>query len=153
MATRIQSPSKSGPLQATVVKPSRSVKSGKKQPVTVVAEASISVDNLNSDMVADLRKLAGMNQTMFARLISISTRTLANIESGHEPTESVLRRIIEIRRLFDSLSEVISPTTFGKWLTAPNPAFDGFKPIELIDRGEIDRIWSMIYFLKSGVAF
>jgi hypothetical protein len=50
------------------------------------------------------------------------------------------------------LSEVISPTTFGKWLTAPNPAFDGFKPIELIDRGEIDRIWSMIYFLKSGVA-
>jgi hypothetical protein len=25
------------------------------------------------------------------------------------------------------------------------------KPLEVIDRGEGDRIWSMIYFLRSGV--
>jgi hypothetical protein len=28
----------------------------------------------------------------------------------------------------------------------------GLKPIEVIERGEVDRIWQMIFFLRSGVA-
>jgi hypothetical protein len=30
--------------------------------------------------------------------------------------------------------------------------FDGLKPIEVIERGEVDRIWQMIVYLRSGVA-
>lgn len=48
--------------------------------------------------------------------------------------------------------EVIDPDFLGRWLQTPNDAFDGLKPLEVIDRGESDRIWSMIYFLRSGVA-
>ncbi len=40
--------------------------------------------------------------------------------------------------------------SIGTWLLKPNAAFDGLKPIEVIDRGEIDRLWSMIYYLRSG---
>ena len=36
------------------------------------------------------------------------------------------------------------------WLKQANDAFDGLKPIEVIERGEIDRIWSMIFQLRSG---
>ena len=42
--------------------------------------------------------------------------------------------------------------SIGKWLKAPNPAFEGLKPLEVIDRGESDRLWEMVYFLRSGVA-
>jgi hypothetical protein len=32
----------------------------------------------------------------------------------------------------------------------PNEAFGGLKPLEVIERGEIDRIWQMIHLLRSG---
>jgi hypothetical protein len=28
---------------------------------------------------------------------------------------------------------------------------DGLKPLEVIERGEIDRLWNMIFHLESGV--
>jgi hypothetical protein len=34
---------------------------------------------------------------------------------------------------------------------SPNEAFSGLKPIELIERGEIDRLWDTVYRLRSGM--
>jgi hypothetical protein len=34
----------------------------------------------------------------------------------------------------------------------PNEALGGLKPLEVIERGEIDRLWDMIFCLESGVA-
>jgi hypothetical protein len=31
-----------------------------------------------------------------------------------------------------------------------NPAFDGSTPLQVIERGETDRIWRMVYELESG---
>jgi hypothetical protein len=39
----------------------------------------------------------------------------------------------------------------GEWFQQPNPAFDGLKPLEVVERGQIDRIWAMVYHLESGV--
>jgi Antitoxin Xre/MbcA/ParS C-terminal toxin-binding domain len=72
-------------------------------------------------------------------------------EQATMPTESVARRLLELKRLTSALSEVMKKESLGKWLQTPNEAFDGLKPIEVIERGEIDRIWAMIYFLRSGV--
>jgi hypothetical protein len=41
----------------------------------------------------------------------------------------------------------------AEWLSIPNSVFDGFKPLEIIERGESDRIWRMIYDLEAGEAF
>ncbi|MDB5384623.1 MAG: hypothetical protein JWM11_269 [Planctomycetaceae bacterium] len=57
----------------------------------------------------------------------------------------------ELLRLTNALSEIMHKDAIGSWLQAPNSAFDGLKPLEVIERGEIDRIWSMIFFLRSGV--
>ena len=32
----------------------------------------------------------------------------------------------------------------------PNAAFDGLKQMEVIERGEIDRLWNMVFELRSG---
>jgi Antitoxin Xre/MbcA/ParS C-terminal toxin-binding domain len=56
----------------------------------------------------------------------------------------------ELQRLTNALEEVITSAALGKWLRSPNAAFGGLKPVEVIDRGETDRIWAMIYFLRSG---
>jgi hypothetical protein len=56
-----------------------------------------------------------------------------------------------LERLTNALSEVIKKESLGKWLKTPNQAFGGMKPVEVIERGESDRLWEMIYFLRSGV--
>jgi hypothetical protein len=35
-------------------------------------------------------------------------------------------------------------------LTQPNPAFDGSTLLEVVERGELNRIWLMLYDLESG---
>jgi DNA-binding transcriptional regulator YiaG len=102
-------------------------------------------------MVLDLRKRLELNQAVFARLLPVSVRSLATLEGGSPPTEVVARRLIELRRLTNALAEVMKKESLGNWLQTPNEAFGGLKPLEVIDRGESDRIWSMIYFLRSGV--
>jgi len=59
----------------------------------------------------------------------------------------------DVQQLRTALSEVIKEESIGAWLETPNPAFDELKPSEVIERGEIDRIWSMIFLLRSGVPF
>ena len=54
--------------------------------------------------------------------------------------------------MIDALGEVIQNDAIGPWLNRPNDAFDGLKPMEVIERGEVDRLWQMIFYLRSGVA-
>ncbi len=71
--------------------------------------------------------------------------------SWQQPSEAVRRSITELRRIVDALAEVITPETFGQWMITPNGAFNGLKPLEVIEHGEVDRIWQMIFILRSGV--
>lgn len=41
-------------------------------------------------------------------------------------------------------------TNSAEWLDAPNAAFDGATPRNLIRRGERNRIWDMIHAVESG---
>jgi len=98
-----------------------------------------------------LRSKYKLNRDVFARMLPVSPRSLATIESGGKPNDAVRRRLTELRRIFEALSEVIEPETIGQWMTTPNDAFEGLKPLEVIERGEVDRIWQMIFLLRSGV--
>lgn len=128
-------------------------KASAKKPVHIKSKPKVKAvgTSVTPGMVLDLRNRLQLNQTVFARLLPVSVRSLATLESGVPPTEVIARRLIELRRLINALSEVIKKDSLGAWLQTPNDAFDGLKPLEVIDRGESDRIWSMIYFLRSGV--
>ncbi len=62
-----------------------------------------------------------------------------------------LRRIKELDRFRGQPSEVVAADAIPAWLDTPNEAFDGLKPLEVIERGEIDRLWNLIFYLDSGV--
>ncbi|HEX3553301.1 MAG TPA: helix-turn-helix transcriptional regulator [Thermoanaerobaculia bacterium] len=100
-----------------------------------------------------LRKLRddlGLSQADFARLLGFSTRWVAAQESAEAgmPAE---RRVLEVERLYEALSQVVKPEALKGWLNRPNQAFDGLKPLEVVERGQIDRLWQMVFFLESGV--
>jgi hypothetical protein len=58
----------------------------------------------------------------------------------------------ETERFQARLAELVAPETTPAWLDTSNPAFDGLKPLEVIERGEIGRLWNMIIYRESGVA-
>jgi len=99
----------------------------------------------------ELRNKLGMPREVFGRLVNVSVRTIAEVESNQKAPEKLLRNYIEVKRLCDSLMEVVEPASLGEWMGTPNVALDGFKPLEVIERGEIDRLWKISYQLRSGM--
>jgi DNA-binding transcriptional regulator YiaG len=103
-------------------------------------------------VVAEIRKELALSRREFSRLTGYSERAIVNWEMGRTPDEPALRRIKEIDRLRARLSRVMKPEFIAEWLATPNDAFDGLKPLEVIERGETDRLWDMIFYLESGIA-
>jgi hypothetical protein len=76
-----------------------------------------------------------------------AVRVIAEWESGKEQSDSSRQRLTEIHRLTQALAEVMPEEQIGAWLLEPNEVLGGFKPLEVIERGEIDRIWRLTYAL------
>jgi DNA-binding transcriptional regulator YiaG len=103
-------------------------------------------------LVAVVRAKLGLPRKIFSRLTGFSERVIANWESGQTMSQPGLRRVLEIERLRDVLARVMKPEIIPQWLDTPNKAFDGLKPLEVIERGEVDRLWKMLFYLEAGVA-
>jgi len=97
-----------------------------------------------------LRERFGMSQRIFARLLGISERSLAKFEKQSDCGEKIRRQVNSLDRLQRALAQVIRTDEIAEWFQTPNPAFGGLKPLEVVERGETDRIWAMIYDLGAG---
>jgi len=91
-----------------------------------------------------------LGRDALARMAGYSSRAVADWASGKRVNTSTVQRLTEVTRLCEALSEVVDPNSIGEWLHTPNDAFDGSTPLQLIERGETDRLWRMIYHLESG---
>lgn len=104
---------------------------------------------------SDVKRLCeryGLRREDLGRMTGFSLRALAEWSSGKLPSEPAKRRLHEIRRLLDSLAEVVKPEAIAPWLRERNSAFDNMTPIQVIEVGEIDRLWQMVYHLSSDSA-
>ena len=92
-----------------------------------------------------------LTQPTIVRLCGYSPRSVASWSKGVKATEPAKRKFTELLRLLEALGGLIGDEsgTTG-WLQVPNPAFEGSTPLQVIERGETDRIWKMIYALESG---
>ena len=111
----------------------------------------VRVVTVKGESKLELRYMLGMPREAFGRLVNVSVRTIAEVESSKKKVDKLRRNYVEVKRLCDSLSEVVDPEFLGEWFDVPNEAFGGLKPIEVIERGEIDRLWEMFYRLRSGM--
>lgn len=134
----------------TMRPPKRGAK--KRKAATSLAAAAVAKNSGQGFSVRELRERFGVGRKIFSRVVGFSERAIADWEANKPLSEAPLQRMREIARLQEALSGVMREDFVGTWLNAPNDAFDGLKPIEVIERGEIDRIWRMVYHLKSGVA-
>jgi transcriptional regulator with XRE-family HTH domain len=102
--------------------------------------------------VIRFRKHIGLSQNEIARVTGISLRSVAGIEAGQVVGSSALRKMRESNRLLSTLAQIIPEAELGAWMREPNPAFEGQTPIQVIERGESDRLWQMIFQIEDNVA-
>lgn len=105
----------------------------------------------SSNPAASLRTALDMPRSKFARLLGRTERAVIDWESGKaEPQGLSQQRLRELERLTEALRALIDDHALGEWFDAPNPAFGGLKPIEVIERGETDRLWQMVFEMRAG---
>ena len=110
--------------------------------VTAVAKNNPDVDALCSTYKLRREELG--------RLTGFSLRALAEWSGGKLPSQPARRRLHEVRRLLDALAEIIELEGIHHWLHQSNTAFDKLTPLQVIEVGEIDRLWAMVHDLNSG---
>lgn len=91
-----------------------------------------------------------INVIVVLRLTGMSLRSVAKLRTGESPSAKQEKALVEMDRLFDGLARVMNTAQVGHWLTQPNAAFDGSTPQQVVERGETDRIWRMLYEIESG---
>jgi len=120
----------------------------------IVKEASATYRaGLKTETTPALQELSekfGLRQETLSRMTGFSLRAVAGWAGGKAPSAPVRRALTEMDRLLDSLGRLMKPKEVGKWLKEPNSAFDGSTPVQVIERGQIDRVWRMLYFVESG---
>jgi transcriptional regulator with XRE-family HTH domain len=99
----------------------------------------------------EIRAALGLTQAQMSRLLGISARKMSSLESSDaSPKSDTRRRLTEVDRLRQALCELMTPADLARWFDAPNPGFDGSTPLQLVERGEIDRLWQMIHAVRTG---
>jgi hypothetical protein len=100
--------------------------------------------------VKAFRQELGLNRKQFARLTAASERAVADWENEQAISPALQKSLRESQRLCHALMKIMKPEYVGDWLDTPNDAFSGLKPLDLIERGEVDRLWQMIFEVQSG---
>lgn len=102
--------------------------------------------------VTTLRDGFGLSQTELSRVTGYSVRSIAARESGKPLSDAARQKLTETERLRRALSELLPAAQLSEWMRTPNPSFEGQTPIQVIERGESDRIWQMVFQIDAGVA-
>ena len=123
----------------------------RQQTTRPTAKARGKTSGVTAISVGKLRSRFGVSRDTFARMTGFSTRSIASWETSTKPSAPALQRIREFQRLITALSEVITADAIPEWLQTPNPAFEERTPAEVISNGEADRIWEMVFRLRSGI--
>lgn len=104
-----------------------------------------------ANLVAEVRAGLGVTREFFARLTGFSVRAIAGWEAGRPVSEAGRRRVLEMKRLREVLAEGMRAEFIARWLETPCEGLGGLKPVEVLERGETDRLWRVALLIGSGM--
>jgi DNA-binding transcriptional regulator YiaG len=105
----------------------------------------------SAQLVAEARSGLGVTRELFARLTGFSVRAITGWEAGRPISEPGLRRVKEMERLRGALAEGMREEFIPRWLETPCDGLGGLKPVEVLERGEADRLWRVVLLIGSGM--
>lgn len=102
-------------------------------------------------LIDHLKDRGGLKGMDVANIASVSPATVSRWSGGtampHPKTQLL---IADLRYLVDLLAEFYDPEETRLWLYSKHRLLDGERPIDLIHKGEADRVLTIIESLAEG---
>lgn len=87
-----------------------------------------------------------------ARVVGTSPRSITRWQSAHSvPRRDSEERLLELKAVIDLLRDVLREQPARLWLRSPNPDLNYEKPLDVVARGEYQRVIDSIMALAEGV--
>jgi len=103
-----------------------------------------------SPSLSQIVRLLGVSQEVLSRILNVSARTVHRWLKGTHP-----RQTRELDRLFEIVAllgqTLPNDDAIRSYLYHANPTFQGEKPIDLLIRGEFDRVRADLEAVQEGV--
>ena len=95
------------------------------------------------------REELGLTVDEFAKLLGSSSRSVTGWESGQPMSPLAARVFLEVKALIDRLAALSNREEFPNWLKSQNRVFNS-SPIQLIQSGQMYRLWELVFRIESG---
>jgi CheY-like chemotaxis protein len=103
-----------------------------------------------SPSLSQIVRLLGVSQEVFSRILNVSARTAHRWLKGTRPRRTrELDRLLEIIALLEQT--LPNDEAIRSYLYHANPTLQGEKPIDLLIRGEFDRLAADLQAVQEGV--
>ena len=103
----------------------------------------------------DLREAFRLSRERLARLVGVTAKTVERWEA--RPTrparDETRARMAQLREIAELGATVYTREGLGDFLEAPLGEFDGLTPLQLIERGEADRVLAAIAADYEGAGY
>ncbi len=87
------------------------------------------------------------------RLLEVTSKTIARLEEENRlPAQpAVASRLARLKELADLGLVVYTPEGFAQFMATPLPVFGGVTALQLIERGDIERVFEELAATYEGV--
>jgi DNA-binding XRE family transcriptional regulator len=102
-----------------------------------------------------VRSRLGISQERLARVLDVSSRTIERWEKRDEipSNKKAIERLGKLSQIAE-LGEIdFGRDAFQRFMKLPQPIFDGLTTWEMIERGEADRVLSVLSAEYEGIGF
>lgn len=107
--------------------------------------------NAIADKLESIQKSADINGREIAQLVNTREETISRWRAGKsEPQPKTRDSLLQLGWLVSQLAELYEPKEAHLWLFSPHKLLNGERPVDLIQRGDSERVLQIIAQLKDG---
>jgi transcriptional regulator with XRE-family HTH domain len=103
----------------------------------------------------DLRDALRLSRERLARLIGVSAKTIERWEARpvRPARDETRERIAKLREIADLGATVYTRERLGDFMATPLPEHGGLTPLQLVERGEADRVLASLAADYEGAGY
>jgi hypothetical protein len=95
------------------------------------------------DPQQELQTAFGLTEAEFARCL---------LGAGREPVSQQAKQTVEmLQRIRQSWESQLKPDALRKWFRKSVPLFDGQTPLEVVTKGQAERVWHLLGRFEEGI--
>lgn len=94
----------------------------------------------------------GLNAGLLASCLAVNPKTIQRWqERSARPNGAALRALDKLETIYQLAARLLKKDAWKAWFESPNETLGGEPPVELLARGEIDRVRNVLGMLEWGI--